>query len=98
MEKKLLLAGVVITGLFTSVNTYANNSPTCIPSVVKEGNKYQISHSGRIDRVKVMKIEKDSCWVKVKAMGSGRVSDPAMVGTADTKPFWINFNNVSSVR
>jgi len=96
MEKKLLVTGIVLAGMLTSVASFANSS--CVPPSVQEGSKYLITYSNRTDRVKVLKLNEGSCWVKVKNVRSS-TPDPIMgSATTDSKPFWVNFQNVSSVK
>ena len=93
MEKKLLVAGVVLTSLLTSASSFAN---TCVPSNLKENAKFFLGFEGKVEHVKVLKISTDSCWVKVKDV----ISDANAPGIPALKanPYWVNFSHVTSVK
>lgn len=95
MENRILIAGLILLGSFSSAAS--SNTSSCIAPNVQEGNKYRISYSGRTKRVKILKINAGSCWVKVKAVSSAS-NAPVMGGISNEKPYWVNFGNVSSVR
>lgn len=93
MEKKLLVAGVVLTSLFTSASSFAN---ACVPSNLKENAKFFLGYEGKVEHVKVLKISESGCWVKVKDVVTN-ANGPGMPALK-TNPYWVNFEHVSSVK
>ena len=93
MGKKILVAGLMMTGLFASSAVLAN---TCLPKNLQENKKFHIEFEGKLHHVKVLKIKESGCWVKVKDVLHNEAATDVPV--LKRNPYWVNFQHVASVK
>jgi hypothetical protein len=72
-------------------------SEGCIPNFLKENTKYYIETARHEMKIRVLKIEADSCWLSVKEVLPQSDNDQHF-GSKKKNAFWININNIYVIR
>lgn len=93
--KKLCIQLLAACALTFSGQSFAAES--CVPAFLKEGNKYYFQNGKNELKVKVVKIDAASCWVKVKEVLNESKKN-MNYSDKQKNPFWVNLSEVFAIR